>query len=214
MKTQVEQLKEQYAKKLAKAEREDALTALLPVPPNGICQHSDSASVTYEGEHYKPLSFVAAMELFDKFKPSIVEGEHWNDGCVSTSPKPINSCAKKESAHMDGSHVAEIRLDSFGSRGEYQQCSLNFWVKLGNEYAEIHVRFSPEWKWMPQRQVSYTNHGEVAKCTITPACLGEDKRRKWGSEPPGYRISYYWADIIGFEGWAANYLPKPEAVTA
>lgn len=209
MKTKVEQTREKFAAELAKAEREDALLAILPVEPKHVCIHNDSASVTYEGGSYKPLSFADAMELYGKFKPSIVEGEHWSDGCVSTNPEAINSNAKKESAHMDGSHVAEIRLESFGSRGEYQQCSLNFWVKLGDAYAEISVRCQPEWKWFPQREVSYDSHGRVSRCQITPQALGEDKRRKWSSEPPGYRISYYWADVIGFEGWAANYLPQP-----
>lgn len=211
MKTKVQETQEKFAEEMAKAQREDSLIALLPVPPNSVCIHKDHASVTYEGERYKPLEFVAAMELFDKFKPFLVECEHWDDGCVSTWPAEINSCAKRERSHMDGSHVAEIRLDSYGSRGEYSQCTLSFWVKIDGHLAEIHARLVPEWKWLPQRQVSYTNHGEVSRCTITPICLGEDKRRKWHSEPPGYRICYYWADVIGFKGWAANYLPKPQA---
>ncbi len=210
----IEEIKAECAAKIAKAEREIAIRATLPADPSTVCIHSDSVSLSFEKPGYRgKFTLAEAVYIYRKFLPFAIDGEHWKDGSVSTLPGPINSNEKKESGTMDGSHHAEIKLHSFGSRGEYQECELRFWVLIGADYCEVSIRFNADWKWMPDRRVTFNNHGEVARFSLTPKFIGEDSRRSWWSEKPGYSLSYYWADVHNFAAFLSNHL-KPEQMPA
>ena len=71
------------------------------------------------------------------------------------------------------------------------------------------IELNPVWQWFPGRRVTWGREGEVSKCEVTPRFLGEDQRIKWGSTPPGYRFSYFWADKVNFESWLGRVLEDP-----
>ena len=165
------------------------------------CAHEDHFSFALESDNTfaRPLTFAEAKDVFRPFVASLVESEHWEDGCVSTWPKGINGNADKPSARFDGAYVAEIKLESGAG---YTAHELRFWVRLDGELCQVSIRIAPEGKWLPLVDKEYDRKtGELLRCTVSPRSLGEDSRRKWWSAS-GYSLSYYWADVATFSNFA------------
>lgn len=206
---QADKVKAEYAEKLAKAEREDAIFANLPYPGLNprVCLHSYSkkqyASVTYSDTYPNRLPLEKAVEVYKAFKPYIVSAEHWKHGTLEIAPAEINSKAedKHETSTMDGESWTELVLHTAGNRGEIQSTELQFWAKLYGEWISVSIEIQPKSDWLPERQARFNRSGDVSSFSLTPKFIGEDQRRQWWSERPNYRLSYYWADVHNFESW-------------
>jgi hypothetical protein len=198
-KTRVQAATEKAEKMLREAEKEDLIVGLLPREPRTVCVHKDCTSVSFN-----PIKLEELRSFVDSLLPHIIEAEHWKDGCTSVSPVEINRTEKRESAVMDGASFAEVCLNSYGSRGEYQDAELTVWLKIDEEIIKAHVKIEPTpWKWLPGRRITWQG-GYVSSFEVEPRFLGEDQRRNWWSEPPAYRISYYWADQANFLSWLST----------
>lgn len=209
MKT-ITELREKHALELASAEKEIAIRAELEsvpgyMPDNScICIHADSASVRLWKDFGTDRKLADALAVVQFFADKIVDGEHWNDGCVSTHPPEINSCAKRERSTMDGSHAVEICVHGgkdFGSNVE-----VKFWVRLAGVLCEISCPVADQHKLVPSVRGNYDKdgqfHGKVEwNWTETQTA---DKFRKFWSEAPAYRGSYYLADVPNFVAWAST----------
>jgi hypothetical protein len=195
-KTRAERARESAAQAILKAEQEDRVAALLPEEPCTIYAHQDHNSATFQ-----PIKLEELGAFVHTFLPHIIEAEHWEDGCTSVRPVEINKTATRKDAVMDGVSFAEITLNSYGSRGEYQDAELVLWLRIKGEIIQAHVKIEPTpYQWLPRRDLAWYR-GTVTNGTIEPRYLGENQRRKWWSELPAYRISYYWADKANFLSW-------------
>lgn len=220
MKTK-EQLLEKQAEELAKLERELAIReALKDVPGydeenSVICIHSNQhASVRLWQDFRTEKKLIDACAVVDFFRDQIIDGEHWNDGCVSTNPPEINSCAKRDNSGMDGSHSVEIKVD--GGKGYGPNVNVKFWVRLAGVLCEISCPVGDQWKLVPSIHGKYDSDGHwTGRVDWNPAeTQTADSFRKWWSEKPAYSGCYYLADIPNFESWASNHgAVKQETVT-
>lgn len=220
MKTTLDEFKAEQAEKLAKFEKEMAWCEHLPEAYResaSICIHSDSTSISLWSGFRTDKKLADAVTALEHFKPCLIDGEHWKDGCCSTSPARINSCAKSKNAVMDGSHAVEILVS--GGRGFGPDVEIRFWIDVPSlGLAEISCPVCDLWKMIPRVNVNYNRHGEVSSGEITWPVESQvvDSFRRWSgrSDLPSYRGSYYLADVPNFEAWASNHLPKAETVSA
>lgn len=192
---------------IAKFDREEAIRADLPAAIResaSICAHKTHVTVTAWNDFRTEKKLRDAVALVREMAPSIIEGEHWQSGCISTYPAEINEYAQKASATMNGSHAAEILVE--GGEGYGPIISVRFWVKLPSGIAEIRAPFADGCALVPQIEKAYNRDGELTRCEITwPAesrCA--DSFRKWWSSNAAYRGSYYIADLPNFYTWASN----------
>jgi hypothetical protein len=200
--TNVEKVKIAFEKELKKAEIEDIVLTILPEKPSSICVFEKEIYVTYRlGTFPEKFSFQEAINFYRKFEPFIQICEHWNDGCIEVKPNELSDYKNKEKATKVNESFAEILLYSYGSRGEYIDSSLIFYAKIENYWFKVSMEFQNNWCWFPQRQVSYDRDGNISNFTLSIKGFGEDFQRKWYSEKPGYRISYYWKTKELFEKW-------------
>src|SRR4030095_4722993 len=215
----IEKLKLDQAKELADLVDKEKLRALLPESIREtarITKHPDHYTVTgWDGFAYdNPPKFAQAVKVVEEMQDQLVEAEHWQDSCVSCRPARINSTAKKEHATMDGSHTVEIAVE--GGRG-YQTTEVRFWAEVGHQIPgfgvegwliEVHLPVVDLWNLLPNVRASYNNHGDLANCEITWPVESRvvDSFRKWWSERPSYRGSYYLADWHNFNSWAGTIL--------
>jgi hypothetical protein len=213
----IEQLKLDQAKELADLVDKEKLRGFLPESIREsarITKHSNHYTVTgWPGLAYKnPPKFVQAVDLIEEMQDALVEAEHWKAGCCSTRPARINPEAKNENATMDGSHAVEILVE--GGRG-FQFTEVRFWAELGHPatptryyLVEVHLPVTDLWQLHPNVRATYTSHGDLANCEITWPVESRivDSFRKWYSERPSYRGSYYLADWHNFNSWAGTML--------
>lgn len=213
MSNKLEQIEKDYQEKVARVRREEAILAKLPGDPKSVRQvyaHKDEISVKY-GDRGK-LSFADACEIVTLYQPFIVEAEHWRSGCLEVRPAEISRYAKDERAQMDGASYVEMLLHSYGSRGEYRESSLTFWAKIEDDFCHVTVDFASVWKWQPQVDLAFNQHGDITRFRVSPMGIGEDQFRKWGSGgDASYRLSYYWADRYNWESWSGAALENMQA---
>jgi len=193
--TKLEQLQKKHAEELVRARTEETICALLPVEPRSIYAHKKYASVSYEVQ-----TFQEAVGIVSKYEPVIYHAEHWKNACLSVMPEPINEYAKDERATMDGESYCELLLHSFGE-GRYQQQELHFFVRLEGYWLKVDVRFKAPFKWLPSVTVIRDSQGHKIDTRIQPLGLGEDQFRRWSTDKPDYRFSYYWADVHNWRSW-------------
>lgn len=205
MTTESDTLSVRHAHERRALELKSELLAMLPATLRPLrcfaCAHEDHFSFSLESDNTfaRPLTFAEAKEVFRPLAASLVESEHWEDGCVSTWPHEINGNASKPNARFAGSFVAEIKLEA--GKG-YASHELRFWVRLGGELCQIGIRISPEPNWLPLVNREYDRRtGELLRLSVSPRSLGEDSRRKWMSSD-GYALSYYWAGVATFSTFA------------
>lgn len=216
MKNKIKELKAKQAKELAEAlEIETLRDALKDVPgfteDSSICLHSgEHASVKLWSDYHTGKKLIDAVRVVEHFKDKIIDGEHWKSGCVSTWPAEINSCIKYESAVMDGSHAVEI--DVSGGRGYGPNTSVQFWTRIAGVLCEIECPVCDLWKLIPAVKGRYTQEGDfIGKIEWNPAeTQTVDSFRKFWSEPPSFKGSYYLADIHNFRSWVSRFLTPEE----
>lgn len=204
MKT-IEELKEQHAKELEALELEQTIRASLPLEPKHVCLHKGFASATYGKQFPSRYSFKEAYAIYRQFTPA--ESEHWKNGCLSVRPAEINDYAKDERAVMQGTSIAEIKLQA--GKG-YDSHELSFWTRIDGRLLQISIELQPEAKWLPYCDFRYDTHGNCTVSVVNSTCIGEDKKRKWWSPEGSYQISYYWADVPNFRAFASQFLPESD----
>lgn len=199
--SKVEEVQKRQAAELEKAHREDCIAAVLPLPARSICVHNDYSSVTYGAETWEE-----AKAIYQRFadEERIRPAEHWKLSCLSVLPAELNQYAKDERAHMDGESWAEVSIEAFGGElvPHYRTAKLKFFANVKSHWLSVTIEIAQvPWVWMPSQRI---HGGRVVRGSTVPKFIGEDQRRKWSGEEPGYHFSYYWADQPNFESWAAN----------
>lgn len=212
MKT-LEELKRQQAGELAKFEIETAWRESLPEAFRenaSLCIHDDHVSLTLWGGFRTDKKLSDACAVVEHYKGSIVDGEHWKDGCVSTQPAEINANAKRDNSTLEGSHAVEVSVH--GGKGFGPDVVVEFWIKTELGLAEVHCAVCDLWKLVPRVKADYNRSGELTSCEIEwPVSGCFDSFRSWWSEKPGFKGSYYWADLPNFESFASQHLQAKDA---
>lgn len=204
-------LKAKHAEEIAELELETSLRALLPEQYREgatVCVHGKwglkFSSVKLWGDYHTDKKIADVLPIIEQFRPLIIQGEHWKDGCCSTWPAEINGNAKRENAVMDGSH--EIEIDVHGGKGYGPCVEIQFWIKTALGLVEISCPVCDLFRLVPNVRAAYNLNGECCKCDITwPAeRQAADKFRTWSSEKPSYSGSYYFAEVSNFLAWVSS----------
>lgn len=212
----IQELKAKQAQELVKAEQEETIRNALAGVPGvniedvSICVHDGKrphCSVTLWNGFGTTRSLADAVAVVQHFKDSIIEGEHWKSGCVSTWPAEINSCIKDKSAVMDGSHAVEIEVR--GGKGYGPDVSVQFWTRIAGVLCEIDCPVATLYKLLPSLRGQYRKDGSFSGTITWPVEKQVvDKFRTFWSELPSFNGSYYLADVPNFMAWASNHLSR------
>lgn len=216
--TKVE-LEAKHAAELAELDAKERIKAeLMQVLPTldsekvSIYVHSGEphAGALLWGDFHTDRTLADALAAVRAFADGIVHGEHWEDGCVNTWPRELNTAAKRGKA--DGSHAVELLVK--GGRGFGPYYSVQFWVRAGGVLCELECPVSGLWKLLPRISGQYDRDGYFNGKVEWPSWKGCDRFRKWWSEPPAYRGSFYWAEAKGFCSWAEGELHPVSTLAA
>ncbi len=204
MPTTIEDLKADFEAKVLKLQNETRVAQNLPEEFRGfVCSHSKFFSTSAEVK-----TLAEALALKAKF-PLIVECEAWKDGCVSTWPVEINSYANSERAELQFVSHAHFEMNSYGSRGEYRDCKLRFWTRLGPDLIQISVKIlARPASWHVASKTNYDAHGNITGYTNIPPNIGEDNRTRYWSPAPCYNFQFHWADVHNFDASMSHELSR------
>jgi len=217
---QKEQLLKEQAIELERFDKEVMLReALAGVPGydaknSFVYFHRDHVSVRLWKDYRTEKTLTDACAVVEYFKHQIIDAEHWkgkNGGCVSCRPSEINSNATDENI-MDGAHAVEVSVS--GGRGFGPDVKVRFWTRIGGCLCEMELPIVGQQKLCPRVTGNYTTHGDFSGNVEWnwQETQVVDRFRKWWSEAPAYRGSYYLADVPNFETWASNHVNEAREI--
>ena len=195
----IEKLKEKHDKEIREAKLEASVLKAIPrsnIKPSSVYVHDDHVSVSYEKGYSDPYTFKEAIAIMEKWKPFIINAEHWRDSCVMVRPSKLISKQDKKNAELVFESYSQIKVDRGGKYDKYGKVvttysheTLTFWAEIkgglrgGNTIIDVEI-----------------------KTRIPNRVRGEDLYRNWWRSEPSSSTSYYWSDSISFDAWVGREL--------
>lgn len=191
MKT-IEEIETKYKKDLANLETKKAIRLSVPVPITGIvCIHKDHTSVTYQSDRRFPEqhSLKEAFEIYQQYKPFIVDGKTWRDSCTSSQPPEINSCAKREFSKF--LHTAHVIVIMHGG-DKFASFNLKFFARIEGRLLGVSVYVSLPAEWMPTFYWSAGGHRTRGHWVKRKASIPLSDVISYSSGNDSYNYEYSW----------------------